>query len=180
MISVFSASNRADNKTYPFALAYFNILQKLTGEGVQFLDFRQLSSDFLHDMMYDSENQSAIIKDIHKQYLETTQKWVFIFPEYNGSFPGILKLFIDACSVNNLKASFYNKKAALVGIADGRSGNVKGMDHFTSVLNHIGTVVYPYKLPVSQIAKLMDDDNNITDEWTLTLFERHAKGFLEF
>ncbi|MCC6689111.1 MAG: hypothetical protein IT268_08700 [Saprospiraceae bacterium] len=54
------------------------------------------------------------------------------------------------------------------------------MDHFTSVMNHIGTVVYPYKLPVSQISKLMDAELNITDQMTLSLFERHAKAFLEF
>lgn len=180
MISVFSASNRADNKTFPFASAYYNILRELTNDKVQLLDFRQLPSEFLHDMMYDSENQSPIIKNIHNQYLASTNKWVFFIPEYNGSFPGILKLFIDACSVNNLKDSFYGKKAAFVGIADGRSGNVKGMDHFTSVMNHIGTVVYPYKLPVSQISKLMDTELNITDQFTLTLFERHAKAFLEF
>jgi NAD(P)H-dependent FMN reductase len=48
--------------------------------------------------------------------------------------PGSLKLFIDACSVREYKQNFKGKKAALVGIASGRAGNLRGMDHLTGVM----------------------------------------------
>lgn len=180
MISVFSTTNRLNNKTFPFADAYVQILNKITNEPVQLLDFKDLSFEFLHDLMYDSKNQSPQISEFQDKYLKSTSKWVFFIPEYNGSFPGILKLFIDACSIRDYKQTFNNKKAALIGISEGRSGNVKGLDHFTSILNHMGTVVFPDKMPISRISQLLDDKFCVSDQDTLLLLEKHATAFLDF
>ena len=72
------------------------------------------------------------------------------------------------------------KKAALVGIATGRAGNLRGMDHMAGVLNHVGIVVMPDKMPISRIEELMDDDGEITDAATLALLEKHARALIEF
>ncbi|HMG16850.1 MAG TPA: NAD(P)H-dependent oxidoreductase [Saprospiraceae bacterium] len=180
MITIFSASNRPDNKTIPFAKAYYQIIQSHTKEPVKLLDFRDLSPGLLHSMMYDESNQSEQIKDIQDSYLLASEKWVFFIPEYNGSFPGILKLFIDACSIRKYKETFRWKKAAIIGISEGRSGNIRGMEHFTAILNHMGTAVFPDKLPISQIAKLIDMDNQQIEQGTLHLLEKHATEFVEF
>jgi NAD(P)H-dependent FMN reductase len=180
MITIFSASNRPYNKTIPFATAYFDILKSISKEAVKLLDFRDLSPALLHSLMYDEASQSEQIKEIQDSYLLPSDKWVFFIPEYNGSFPGILKLFIDAASIRMYKDTFMRKKAALIGISEGRSGNIKGMEHFSSILNHMGTIVFPDKLPISQIAKLINTDNQQIDMDTVHLLEKHASAFLEF
>lgn len=180
MITIFSASNRPENKTIPFAKAYFEILNSIADEEVKLLDFRDLSPALLHSMMYDEANQSEQIKAIQDSYLRPSDKWVFFIPEYNGSFPGILKLFIDASSIRLYKDTFMWKKAALIGISEGRSGNIKGLEHFSSILNHMGTIVFPDKLPISQIAKLINKDNQQIDVETVHLLEKHASAFVEF
>ena len=108
------------------------------------------------------------------------QKFIFISPEYNGSFPGVLKLFLDACSVREYKATFKGKKAALVGIATGRAGNLRGMDHLTGILNHLGIIVLPNKVPISKIDQLYGESGDIADAVTLRLIERHVEEFLAF
>jgi chromate reductase, NAD(P)H dehydrogenase (quinone) len=105
---------------------------------------------------------------------------VYIVPEYNGGFPGVLKLFLDACSVREYKKTFKGKKAALVGIATGRAGNLRGLEHLTGILNHVGTVVLPNRLPISSIEKLMDDDGIIRDPATLKVIEKQMDEFLLF
>lgn len=180
MISVFSSTNRPDNKTVPFAESYYHSLVKFGKEEVNFIDFRDLSSELLHTLMYDQTSQSKQIIEMQDKYLIPAEKFVFFIPEYNGSFPGILKLFIDACSIRRYKDSFAGKKAALIGISEGRSGNIRGLEHFSSILNHMGTIIYPNLLPVSQIVKLLDQDNKQIDKDTLHLLEKHAKAFLDF
>ncbi len=180
MITIFSASNRPNNKTTPFANAYYEIIKSITKEPVKLLDFKDLSPAILHSLMYDESNQSEQIQVIQDSYLLPAQKWVFFIPEYNGSFPGILKLFIDACSIRKYKETFQWKKAALIGISDGRSGNIRGMEHFSGILNHMGTIVFPDKLPISQITKLINQDNQLIDIDTVHLLEKHAAAFVEF
>jgi NAD(P)H-dependent FMN reductase len=101
-------------------------------------------------------------------------------PEYNGSFPGSVKLFIDACTVREYSRNFKDKKAALVGIASGRAGNLRGMDHLTGVLNYLGMTVMPDKLPISSIFKLKNGNGEVTDEDTLKIMEAHAKAFTAY
>lgn len=180
MISVFSCSNRRDNNTIPFAEAYTHLLKSCTDEAVALLDFRSLNSELLNELMYDSDSQTEQIKAYQDKYLLGTQKWVFLIPEYNGSFPGILKLFIDACSIRQYKETFANKKAALIGISEGRSGNIRGMEHLSGILNHMGTIVFPDRLPVSQISKFLDSNKQVSQNEALHLFENHISGFLKF
>ena len=180
MITVFSCSNRPGNKTFPFASAYADILRMHTSEVIGLLDFKTLDPEFLHDLMYDSANQTLQIRDYQDRYLSQSNKWVFVIPEYNGSFPGILKLFIDACSIRNYKETFNKKKAALLGDTDCRSGIIRGLEHLSGVLNHMGTIVYPDRLPVSQISKLLNGNFGVSDQESLLLLEKHAISFLDF
>jgi NAD(P)H-dependent FMN reductase len=107
-------------------------------------------------------------------------KFIFVIPEYNGGFPGIVKLFIDACSIRAYKPTFKNKKAALVGVATGRAGNLRGLDHMTGVLNHVGTIVMPKQLPISSIENLVNGNGEITDPNTIKVIEEYVDNFLAF
>ena len=91
-----------------------------------------------------------------------------------------MKLFIDACSVRSKMAIFKNKKAALVGVATGRAGNIRGLEHFTSVLMFMGVTVFPTLLPISAFNKMVDGEKNIHDEGTLKAIEKQIEGFLNF
>ena len=107
-------------------------------------------------------------------------KFVFVIPEYNGSFPGVLKLFLDACSIREYKATFSGKKAVLVGIASGRAGNLRGMDHLCDILHHVGTIVHPNKLPISNIEALIDSKGKITDSACKKALKKHMEDLLDF
>src|SRR5690606_6582644 len=99
---------------------------------------------------------------------------------YNGSFPGVLKMFIDACSVRQSAKTFEGKKAAMAGLAAGKAGNIRGMDHLTGVLNYLGTVVMPYKLPISGADMLVDRNGEIADADTQALMIKLVKEFIAF
>lgn len=171
-ISIFSASNREENRSLVFAEHCANLLED-QGVNAQIYDFQKFPDDVSLKTMYEFE--SSPMMAIVEKYLTSVDKLIFVIPEYNGSFPGILKLFIDAVHPGHFKF----KKAALIGISSGRAGNIRGMDHLTGILNYLKVDVYHHKLPVSSIANLISN-GKITDDLTIHRIEDLMKAFLKF
>lgn len=180
MITVISGSNRANSECRHFAAAYADLLRARTTDEVKLLLLEEIPHDWFHPLMYTEGGQSPSLAQLQDEFMLPAQKLVFVTSEYNGSFPGAVKLFIDACSVRQYQATFKHKKAALIGVATGRAGNLRGMDHLSGVLNHVGTIVMPNKLPISKIKELTDAAGNITDPGTIKTLTKHAEEFLEF
>ncbi|MGB3151527.1 MAG: NADPH-dependent FMN reductase [Maribacter sp.] len=178
MITIISGSNRKDNKTVHFAKYVYLKLQERTNDEVRFFDLSGIEGNVISDDMY--KNQTASVTEFQDTYFIPSSKFWFFIPEYNGSYPGILKLVLDAISVRELQQSFFNKKACITGIASGRAGNLRGMDHLSDVLNHLGMYVHPNKNPISSIYKLLDNDNKVMDENLEKSLDLQMKQFLEF
>jgi NAD(P)H-dependent FMN reductase len=107
-------------------------------------------------------------------------KFLIILPEYNGGIPGVLKMFLDACSVREISKTFDGKKVAMVGLASGRAGNLRGMDHLTAVMNYLGCIVMPNKLPISGLEKMIDKNGQIIDPEMLDAIKKQVKDFIAF
>ena len=178
MITIISGTNRKQSECLQFAKLYYDFLTQKSEETIKILALEQIPHDWFHPDMYDFQSES--LQEIQDEYMLPADKFIYITPEYNGSFPGVLKLFIDACSVREYSRTFKGKKAALVGVATGRAGNLRGMDHLTGVLHHVGTHVLPNKLPISRIRHLKNGAGEVIDKGTLKAIEKHVEEFLEF
>jgi chromate reductase len=119
---------------------------------------------------------SEKFQQLLEEFIIPAEKFVFIVPEYNGSFPGILKLFIDAIHPDTNRG----KKAALVGVATGRAGNLRGLDHLTSVLHYLGIYVHPNKLPISSVTTLLDQNGILKDDATEAVLNKQIKEFVHW
>ncbi|RMF24050.1 MAG: NAD(P)H-dependent oxidoreductase [Bacteroidetes bacterium] len=180
MLTVISSTNRKNSEALRFARLYRRLLLEHTREEVRLLALENIPHDWFHPLMYEREHQTKSLIALQDRYLLQARGFVFIVPEYNGGVPGALKLFIDACSVRDWQKTYSGKKAALVGIATGRAGNLRGMDHLTGILNHLGVHILPNKLPLSSIERLIDDEGQISDPPTLQALEQQVRQFLEF
>lgn len=179
MITIISGTNRKDSEALLFAHQYAELFRKHTEETVQIIELENIPHDYFYPEMYSSDHQASSIQELQNTMMIPAKKFFFVVPEYNGSFPGALKLFLDACSVREYSPTFKGKKAAIAGIATGRAGNLRGLDQLTHVLNHVGTLVMPNRLPISSIGKLKDN-GQITDEATLKTMEAQVVEFLAF
>ncbi|HEY8929033.1 MAG TPA: NAD(P)H-dependent oxidoreductase, partial [Mucilaginibacter sp.] len=106
-----------------------------------------------------------------------TDKFLFIIPEYNGSFPGVLKVLIDAC---DFPESFYDKKAALVGLSSGKYGNIRGVEHFTGVCHYLHLNIMPLKIHISNIKNEIDADGNLFQKDTLKFTGEQIDKFIAY
>lgn len=157
MITVISGTNRPGNRTKVVAKHCFNIIRE-KGLEVNWLDLEDIQGDILSSEMYVDTQQHPEISRLQDEMIIPSDLLLIVSPEYNGSFPGVLKSFIDALSVRKYQSTFKGKRAALIGVASGRAGNLRGMDHLTGVLNYLNVVVMPNKLPVSSVSNYIDSD----------------------
>ncbi len=138
------------------------------------LSLMQLPPNLLETDLFGKRSEAfKPIQDIITQ----TDKFLFVIPEYNGSFPGVLKVFIDAC---DFPESFYEKKAALVGVSSGKYGNIRGIDHFTGVCHYINLHVMPLKLHIANIKTELDENGNFFKEDTLRFTDEQIEKFIAF
>jgi len=138
------------------------------------LSLMQLPPNLLETDLFGKRSEEfKPIQDIITQ----TDKFLFVIPEYNGSFPGVLKVFIDAC---DFPTSFYEKKAALVGVSSGKYGNIRGIDHFTGVCHYINLHVMPLKLHIANIKTELDENGNFFKEDTLRFTDEQIEKFIAF
>jgi len=180
MITVIQATNRPDSNSEFISRHIGQLLSSYYKGDIRYITMVDLPPEILSSRPYDEEILPEKLKIIQDQSMIPAEKFIWILPEYNGSFPGVLKLFIDAISVRKRDDTFKLKKSMLIGIATGRSGNIRGMDHLTGILLHLKSVIYPRLLPISKVSELMDNDGRINHEPTLRTLEDHLKGFIAF
>lgn len=174
MVTVISCTNRQHNLTHILAEFYHKALIS-SGTHSKLLDFRSISDSILSDNPV-FKGESSEIQQIADEFIIPSEKIVFVVPEYNGSYPGILKVFIDGMKPE----WFRGKKAGIVGLATGRAGNLRGMDHLTDTLMYIGMQVMNNRLPVSRFHTLIDENRQIVEPYTLGAIENHKNQLLVF
>jgi chromate reductase len=166
MYTIISGTNRNDSNTIKVAQYYQQLLMK---KGIEANLVSLVGLNVL-------ERNPAFTK-IEMEELIPASKLIFITPEYNGSFPGVLKAMFD---ISDTKKAWWGKKALLTGVSTGRAGNLRGMEDLTGILHFLGVVVHPNKLPISVIDKLKDQDGNLNDAATLGIIKKQLYEFIEF
>lgn len=141
---------------------------------VEILDLNVLTENFILSEVHGKRSES--FANIISNHISNNSNFIFVVPEYNGSFPGILKLFIDGIHPKE----WTNKNACLVGVSVGRAGNLRGMDHLTGILSYLKMHVYHHKLPISTIDKLLDDNDKFNSAEQLKACELQVDGFLKW
>jgi NAD(P)H-dependent FMN reductase len=173
MITIIASTNRPGSSTLKMAKYY---QQKLQEKGVEagLLSLAQLPPNLIETDLYGKRSPGF---ESIQQVITQTDKFIFVIPEYNGSYPGVLKVFIDAC---DFPASFYDKKAALVGISSGKYGNIRGIDHFTGVCHYVHLNVMALKLHISGIHKEFDGTGQLLNADTIKFTNEQIDKFILF
>lgn len=177
MITVISGTNRPGSRTLLFATHYLGQLQAL-GQEAQLLDLAELPLSVYASDMYSPKEMSAELLEIQNRFVLNVDKLAIFVPEYNGSYPGVLKLFIDGISVNEYPRNFKGKHVAIIGVASGRAGNLRGIDHLATSINHMGGWTLPNKLPLSNIGSLVDAEGKVVDADTIKALEGLASQLI--
>lgn len=166
MYTIVSGTNRTGSNTLKVAKEYRRFLKE---KGVE--------ANLLSLEGLDLLNDKKLVAGLEKNIITPTQKFLFIVPEYNGSYPGVLKLLFDMGKSHSV---WWHKKALLAGVSTGRGGNIRGMEHFNGVMNYLKITVFPELLPISMVDKVMDAEGRFTDTGAIVAINKQLDNFLEW
>jgi len=100
---------------------------------------------------------------------------VVVVPEYNGSYPGILKLFIDYWKYPE---SFEHRPIAMVGLGY-RWGGLRPVEHLQQVFGYRNSYVFPNRVFLQNIGNVLKNDQ-IVDPVLGELLAVQSREFLKF
>lgn len=164
--TIISGTNRSGSNTLQVAKQYLHLLEK-----------KEIPARFVSLEGLDVNNRNDQIKELEREVLIPSRKFIFVVPEYNGSFPGVLKAMIDHTDIEKV---WWGKKALLTGVSTGRAGNLRGLEHLTGVLHYLKMNVHHNKLPISVVNKLMNGEHSIEDPLTLKVISEQLDEFILF
>jgi len=173
-VLIISGTNRREALSPTIANAYAKIVRE-EGLEADIIDLRELPVDYISTALYGNAGKNEDF-NILRTKMREADKFVFIVPEYNGSFPGVLKAFIDGLDFPD---TFTGKKAALVGVSAGMLGSSHAMSHLTDILNYCGTHVLARKPRLTGISNYLVD-GNLTNASYLGQLQKQIKELINF
>lgn len=160
---VFAGSIRTDSLNRRLARAAAEELRR-RGVEVTFADLKDYPMP-----MYDGdlETTSGVPERARafRKLIEDHDVMVIASPEYNGSFPALLKNVIDwvsrARSGERPAAAFRGKTAALLATSPGPGGGRRGLRHLRELLENVGVHVAPADVVVPKGFEAFDAEGRL-------------------
>ena len=91
--------------------------------------------------------------------MERADGLVLITPEYNHSFPGLMKHVLDSCL-----AEYSHKAAGVVGVSAGPFGGTRVIESLLPVMRELGLVTIFEDMNFGTVGKLFDDQGKLLDQ----------------
>ncbi len=102
---------------------------------------------------------------------------VMVIPEYNGSFPGILKVFIDYLP---FPKAFNKLPIAFIGESAGAFGSLRSVEQVQMIANYRNAYLFPERVFMQRVNSIFNPKDGITDEMTEKLMHSLIKNFAAF
>ena len=116
------------------------------GHTVDVIDAREMTLTFPGEAATDDARRlQTMVRAAHGVVIAT--------PEYHGTFSAMTKLLIENLGFPSALAE---KPVALIGVASGRIGAIKSIEHLKSVMAHIGALVVPGAVSVAGVQGAFD------------------------
>lgn len=123
---------------------------------------------------YDSELPS--VQAFNKPILDA-DGLVFVVPEYNGSFPGVLKVFIDYMP---FPKALLHKPIAYIGEAAGAFGALRAVEQLQLIMNYRNALNFPERVFLQRVTKIFDAENGPKEESIMNMLQSQIDGFSSF
>ena len=125
----------------------------------------------LSDLPMPIDDAGEEIKDgAFSNKMASADALVIVTPEYNHSFPGLLKHVLDSC----LK-EYIHKAAGIVGVSAGPFGGVRAIQDFLPVIRELGLVNIFWDVNFGNVSSVFDASGKLLDD----AFTKRADKFLD-
>ena len=169
---IVSATNRPDSNSFIVAQIIQNIYKSLNCS-VEIISLKDVFFEELVKKPYTADLPESVQQAIKK--LNHSSGFTIVCPEYNGSFPGIFKFFIDHWSYPK---TFEYRPMAFIGLG-GRFGGLRAVEQIQQIMGYRNAFMYPQRVFLQNIPDLLEN-GKIKDQNIMELLYQQADGFLKF
>ncbi len=116
------------------------------------------------------------VDEYNERFLDA-DGFLFVVPEYNGGFPGVLKLFIDYLP---FPEALEKVPVSIIGEAAGSFGALRPVEQLQGILGYRNALIYPERIFIADVNNTFDENDGLSSDFLQGLLEDTVKGFAEF
>lgn len=169
---VISGTDRTGSKSLQIS-RYIQALYQKHGEEIGLIDLAGLPKSEMDSFQYGGVLTGAWGEALDQ--VNNSTGLIFVIPEYNGSYPGILKLFIDYWKYPD---SFEHRPMCFVGLG-GNFGGLRPVEHMQQVMGYRNAYMFPQRVFLQQVWKVFDG-SQFSAPLLADLLEKQVVDFQKF
>lgn len=172
-ILIVAGTNRPDSNALKIAKTLEGHYNK-TGAEASVFSLTDLPKEVFDGSAYATKPPKMI--EIQNRVLGATGLHI-VTPEYNGSFPGVLKYFIDMLK---FPESFEAKPVAFTGEAAGIWGALRSVEQLMHIFSYRNAHICPERVFIPQVMNVLNADGTMKDAALNERLAKQAAGFAAF
>src|SRR5690606_13821395 len=139
MLTIISGTNRPGSNSRKITQQVVELYATL-GEQLDVVDLAFLPQEVFNPLSY--SQKPAAFQPFADKILQS-EGLIVVVPEYNGSFPGVLKYFIDMLP---FPESFENRPVSFIGLSAGQWGALRAVEHLQTIWGFRNAYIYPRRV----------------------------------
>lgn len=172
-LTIISGTNREGSRTLLLSRELSRLYAEQNIE-TTLLDLRELPTDLFTPAAY-AEKPTDF--NPFREAVLSAEGLVVVVPEYNGSFPGVLKLFIDMLP---FPESFEGRKVAFVGIAAGYFGGLRAVEQLQMVFAYRNAKLFHQRVFIPHASQEFTEDGRLASPKTAERLTSQTTGFINY
>lgn len=174
MIEIIAGTNRPGSNALKVAENLKRMYLEQGFNDVSILSLAEMPQEIFHPTSYAEKPESW--KKITDRILAADGLHIVV-PEYNGSFPGVLKYFIDMLP---FPQSFEHRCVAFTGEAAGVWGAFRAVEQLQMIFGYRNAYISPERVWIDRITTKINEDGNLSDDVAIGFLMNQVKQFIEF
>jgi chromate reductase, NAD(P)H dehydrogenase (quinone) len=173
VITLVSGTNRPNSNTRKVA-GHVETIYAAFNTPVHVLDLAQLPAEIFSPASYAEKPKS--FQPFADAVLKSSGLHV-ITPEYNGSFPGVLKYFIDMLK---FPESFEHRPVCFTGLAAGMWGALRPVEQLQAIFGYRNAYIFPERVFIPGVGNALDERGDFKNSELKERLQKQVEGFIGF
>lgn len=161
-VLAFSASTRCESTNKKLVKEAARFAQDM-GATVKLIDLKDYPMPFYDGDLEEAQGLPVAAQRL-KELVKDANLVMIASPEYNGSYPALLKNVLDWLSRGEESSTFKDKTFLIMSTSPGPSGGGRGLVLVRSLLETLGGKVLPSQIALPQGYQAFDEAGHLKDE----------------
>ncbi len=167
-IVIVSASTRHGRLTHQAALGLHHVLEKSPDITLEILDLKEKVLPHFDEALSKQAHPMTVVNEVYT-ILHGADAFLFVTPEYNGSYSAALKNMVDFFP----KTTFSKKAIGIVTVSSGAMGGMRAAMQLQQLILALWAIPSPQMLLISNVQEKFSESGLLLDasfEKTITHF----------